>query len=142
MTLEPNPNYLLRAVLALLGAGIVFLGLNVGFGGIKTLGWQGGAGSFFTVTDAAVFAVRDSHVRFIGGVWLALGLLMFAGSFAFQRLRAVLVAFTFMIFIGGLARLSGGDPALLLGADLGPSFFFEIIVVPLLGFWFMRAERL
>jgi hypothetical protein len=141
MTFETNPNYLLRAVLALFGAGIVFLGLNVGFGGIQTLGWQGGAGSFFTVTNAPVFAVRDSHVRFIGGVWLALGLLMFAGSFAFQRLRAALIAFTFMIFVGGVARLSGGDPAILIGADVAPSFFFEVIAVPLLGFWFTRAER-
>jgi Domain of unknown function (DUF4345) len=142
MNAETNPNYLLRIVLAIFGAAIIFLGLNVGLGGIQTLGWQGGAVNFLTVTDAQIFAVRDNHIRFIGGVWLALGLIMFAGSFAFQRLRTVLIAFTIMIFIGGLARLSGGDLSLLVSADVGPSFFFEIIIVPLLGFWFMRAERL
>lgn len=141
MRIEPNPNYQLRGVLAVLGAVIVFLGLNVGLGGIQTLGWQGGAVNFFTVTNAPVFAVHDNHVRFIGGVWLGLGLLMLAGSLAFQRLRTVLIALTGMIFVGGIARLSGGDPTLLLGADVAPSFFFEIVIVPLLGLWFAKAER-
>lgn len=141
MRFETNPNYLLRGVLVIFGAVIVFLGLNVGFGGIQTLGWQGGASSFFTVTNATVFAVHDNHIRFIGGVWLGLGLIMLAGSLAFQRLRAMLVGLTGMIFVGGIARLSAGDPALLLGADVAPSFFFEIVVVPLLGLWFSKAER-
>jgi Domain of unknown function (DUF4345) len=141
MHFEPNPNYLLRGVLAVIGAFIIFLGLNVGLGGIKTLGWQGGVVDFLTVTNAPVFAVRDSHVRFIGGVWLALGMFMLAGSFAFQRLRSVLVAAAFMIFVGGVARLSGGDLPLLLSADIAPSFLFEIVIVPLLGLWFTKAER-
>ncbi len=94
MQFEPNPDYLLRGVLAVFGAAIIFLGLNVGLGGIQTLSWQGGAVNFLTVTDAPVFAVHDNHIRFIGGVWLALGVLMFAGSLAFQRLRPVLVALT------------------------------------------------
>ena len=71
MQFETNPNYLLRGVLAVVGAFIIFLGLNVGLGGVQTLGWQGGAADFLTVTNAAVFDVRDSHVRFIGGIWLA-----------------------------------------------------------------------
>lgn len=140
MRLETNPNYFLRAVLVIFGAAIVFLGLNVGFGGIQTLGWQGGAVSFFTVTNEPVFAVHDNHIRFIGGVWLGLGLLMMAGSLAFKRLRGVLIALTGMIFVGGIARLSAGDPFLLLGADLAPSFFLEIVIVPLLGLWFSKAE--
>ena len=69
-------------------------------------------------------AVHDSHVRFIGGVWLGLGVLMFAGSLAFQRLRTVLVALTAMTFVGGVARL-GGDPTLLLSADVAPSLFLR-----------------
>ena len=32
---------ILRALLAVVGAGIVFLGLNIGLGGIETMGWQG-----------------------------------------------------------------------------------------------------
>lgn len=141
MQFETSLNYLLRGVLAVVGAFIIFLGLNVGLGGIQTLGWQGGAVDFLTVTSAAVFDVRDSHVRFNGGVWLALGLLMLAGSFAFQRLRSVLVALTFMIFVGGIARLSGGDLTPLLSSDIAPSFLFEIIIAPLLGVWITKAER-
>ena len=96
---------------------------------------------FFAVTNEPVFAVRDNHIRFIGGVWLGLGLLMFAGSVAFQRLRTVLVSLTAMIFVGGLARLSGGDVAVLLGGNVAPSLVFEIVLMPMLGLWFTKAER-
>ena len=140
MHIESKPNYLLRGVLALFGAAVVFLGLNVGLGGIQTLGWQGGAVSFFSVTDFPVFAVHDNHIRFIGGVWLGLGLLLVAGSVAFQRLRQVLVALTAMIFVGGLARFSG-ELGTLFTAEVAPSLVFELVIVPLLGLWFWRAER-
>lgn len=43
MHLETSVNHLLRGVLVPFGAVIIFLGINVGFGGIQTLGWQGGA---------------------------------------------------------------------------------------------------
>ncbi|MEP7241523.1 MAG: DUF4345 domain-containing protein, partial [Devosia sp.] len=141
MRSEPHRNYPLRGALAIVGAVIVFLGLNVGFGGIQTLGWQGGSAPFLSITDASMFAVRDNHIRFIGGVWLALGLLMLAGSIALQRLRAVLVALTAMIFVGGLTRLGGGDLAVLLRPDVVPSVLFEIALVPLLGLWIAKAEQ-
>jgi len=89
------------------------------------------------VTDA----VRDNHVRFIGGVWLGLGLIMPAGGVAFQQLRSVLVAFSAMICIGGLARFSAGDESVLTGTDIAPSLVFEIIAMPLLGFWISKLER-
>lgn len=141
MRSETNPSYLLRGVLAAVGAVIVFLGINVGFGGIQTLGWQDGGANFLTVTDGPIYAVHDNHIRFIGGVWLALGLLMLAGSFAFRQLRIILVAFTFMIFVGGIARLSGGSLSLLTSSDIAPSLLFEVIIAPLLGWWFTKAER-
>jgi hypothetical protein len=131
-------NVLLRAVLAIAGAAIVFLGLNVGLGGIQTLGWQG-SGDFVTVTDPALFAIRDNHIRFIGGVWLAVGLLFLAGAVALDRLRTVLVALTAMIFVGGLARLSAADPALLTSAAVAPSLALELVLFPLLGFWVARS---
>ncbi len=39
MHVEPNPNYLQSGVLAVVGAFNIFLGLNVGLGGIGTVGW-------------------------------------------------------------------------------------------------------
>lgn len=137
MTLSRNT--LLRVALAIAGAAIVFLGLNVGLGGIQTLGWQGGQVNFLAVTDPVVFGVRDNHIRFIGGVWLGVGLFFLAGAFAFEKLRTVLVALTAMIFVGGLARLSAADPAILTSAAIAPSFVLELVLFPLLGVWVAKA---
>jgi hypothetical protein len=134
-------NYLLRGVMLLIGAVIVVLGLNVGLGGIKTLGWQGGTAAFVTVTDLTLFGIRDNHVRFIGGVWLAAGLLMMAGSVWLERLRPVLIALTGMVFVGGLARFSAFDPSILLQPSIAPSLLLELVGFPLLGLWVSRAER-
>jgi hypothetical protein len=135
-----KPNYLLRGVLVLIGLVVIALGLNVGLGGILTLGWQGGTAPFLTITDPALFAVRDSHVRFIGGVWLAAGLLLLAGGFQLARLRTVLIALTAMVFVGGLARFSG-DFAVLLQPAVAMSLGLELVGFPLLGWWVSRAER-
>ena len=124
----------LRAVLPLVGVVVVVLGLNVGLGGIRTLGWQGG-GEFLTVSDPALFAVRDSHIRFIGGIWLGMGLTLAAGAVWFDRLRPVLVAITALVFVGGLTRLSGT-----LSPDVLPSLALELIGFPLLGWWTARAK--
>jgi hypothetical protein len=132
-------DYPLRAVLALAGLAIVVLGLNVGLGGITTLGWQGGGTGFVAVVDAARYAIHDNHVRFIGGVWLAVGLLMSTGSIAFRQLRPALVALTAMIFVGGLARLS--DVAALANWAVAPSLLLELVGFPLLGWWVWHAER-
>ncbi|MBV2150115.1 DUF4345 domain-containing protein [Sphingobium sp. AS12] len=141
MTAKAKANYLLRGAIALVGAVIVFLGLNVGLGGIPTLGWQGGSAPFFAITDTTIFAVRNSHVRFLGGVWFGVGQLMLAGSLAFQRLRTVLIALAAMIFVGGLARMSGYEPSVLFSPEIAPSLLFEIVIAPLLAFWFWKAER-
>lgn len=128
-------NYLLRGVLALLGLAVVYLGLNVGLGGIRTLGWQGGIADFLTVTDPALFAVRDSHIRFIGGIWLAVGMTLAGGAVWFGRLRPVLVAITALVFAGGVTRLSGALPP-----DVLPSLALELIGFPLLGWWIAKAK--
>lgn len=124
----------LRAVLLLVGVVVVVLGLNVGLGGIRTLGWQGGV-EFLTVSDPALFAVRDSHIRFIGGIWLGIGLVLAAGAVWFERLRVVLVAIAALVFVGGLTRLSGT-----LSPDVLPSLALELIGFPLLGWWIARAK--
>jgi len=133
------PSILLRAVLAVAGSAIIFLGLDVALGGIRTLGWQGGAAEFLAVTDETGFAIRDSHIRFIGGIWLAVGLLMVAGVFALDRMRNVLIALTGMIFVGGLARLARWDMAILTNPAVAPSLVLELVFFPLLGLWIAKA---
>ena len=130
---------LLRIVLFLAGAAIVALGINVGFGGIRTLGWQDGGAEFLTVVDAAAYGIHDNHVRFLGGIWLGLGLFMMAGSVWLVRLRTLLVAFTAMILVGGLARISALDPDILFSAAIAPSFVLELVLFPLLGLWIVRT---
>lgn len=141
MTDTVKPNYLLRSVLALTGCAILFLGLNIALGGISTLGWQGGGAGFFTVADPVEFAVKDSHIRFVGGVWTSVGLLMLIGSAAFQGMRQTLVALTAMVFVGGLSRFSAFDPDVLMSAAIAPSFVLELGLFPLLGLWIAKAER-
>ncbi|MGE0502986.1 MAG: DUF4345 domain-containing protein [Rhizobiaceae bacterium] len=129
---------LLRVVLAFVGLAIIFLGLNVGLGGIQTLGWQGGA-DFITITDAGAFSIRDSHIRFIGGVWLGVGLIFLAGAVALERLHATLILLAGAIFIGGLARFSAADPAALFDAALLPSLVAELLLFPLIALWVARS---
>lgn len=132
-------NIAIRTVLAIAGAAIVLLGINVGLGGITTLGMQGGT-DFLTVTDPAIYAVRDNHIRFIGGVWMAAGLVLMAASVFLQQLRRVVVVLTAMIFVGGLARFSAFDWALLTSMNIAPSLVLELIGFPLLGLWIARSR--
>ena len=131
---------ILRALLAVVGAGIVFLGLNIGLGGIETMGWQG-SGSSVDVTDPALFAVRDSHVRFIGGVWMGVGLLFFCGCVFFKELRPTLIALTALVFVGGVVRLLSLDWNVLLGMWVLPSLIAELFLFPALGYWIYRAKK-
>lgn len=131
---------LLKTLLLLSGAAITWLGLNVGFGGMETLGWQG-ASDFFEVTDPDTFAIQDNHIRFIAGVWTCVGLLYIAGTFALQQMRTVLIALSGMIFVGGLMRLTQGDITLLVGADIAASLIAELLLFPLLGLWIFGVTK-
>lgn len=131
------PSIVLRIVLLAVGAVMIALGLNVGLGGIPTLGWQGST-DFVSVTNAAAFAAQDNHVRFLGGFWLGAGLLMAAGAFFLDHLRPVLTGIAAMAFVGGLARLSVQDPALVTSAAILPSLAAELVLFPALAFWLSR----
>ena len=130
----------LKVVLFLTGSVIVWLGLDVGLGGIRTLGWQDDR-NFFEVTDPEAFAIKDNHMRFIAGVWTTVGLLMIAGVFALKAMRPVLMALVAMVFVGGLMRFSSGDPSLVLSSKIAPSLFGELVVFPLLGLWIHAATK-
>jgi hypothetical protein len=129
----PAQEIALRVVLVLGGAFIIATGLDFVLGGIASL--FEGPRDFFTVTNQHAFDVRDSHVRFIGGVWLSLGLVFVAAAAWFAALKPALLSCIVFIFIGGLARLSTQQFDLLFGPEIAPSLAAELIGMPLLFLW-------
>ena len=97
-------NLALKVVLFCSGLFIVFTGLNIGLGGIETLGWQN-QNSFFEVTNQYAFSVQDSHIRFVGGVWLGIGLLFLISVSNLSKYKNLLSFSFLLIFFGGLIRL-------------------------------------
>lgn len=129
----------LNIVLGLTGAAIIFLGLNVGLGGIKTLGWQASQ-DFIVVADLMAFNTQDSHIRFIGGVWFGVGTVFLAGGFALQTLRPTLIALCTIIAFAGLFRLSALDISAILNAAIAPSLALELVGFPMLAVWLARTN--
>jgi len=117
----------------------VLTGVNVGFGGIRTLGLQGPQ-DFIAVTDAAAFAAQDSHVRFLGGLWLGVGLLFAAGALRLRALRAPLMVALLLVVLGGLARFTTGD-ATALSPNVRLSLLAELVLMPVLFVWLALATR-
>lgn len=128
---------LLRLVLTLTGLSIIALGINVALGGILTLGWQT-SGSFVVISDERLFRVHDSHTRFLGGVWLSIGVLFVLGAIYRDRLRATLIVLSLSIACAGLFRLSGTS---ILSSEILTSFLLEIIAFPALAAWLSWSER-
>jgi hypothetical protein len=131
------PHFPLRTLLGLTGLAVIALGINVGFGGMKTLGWQGPT-DFLTITNPTAFLAQDNHVRFLGGVWIGCGLLLCAGTFALERIRSILIAITGMVFVGGLLRLTSID--VILNGQVAPSLFAELVLFPTLAVWIARTR--
>jgi hypothetical protein len=111
----------LRIVLVLVGLSILVTGVNVAFGGIRTLGWQGER-MFFDVTNETAFWAQDSHVRFLGGMWLGVGLYFIVASTNLVRHRRPLSVILALVFLGGLARLTQMHPATTFGPSILGSF--------------------
>jgi uncharacterized protein DUF4345 len=130
--------YLLNVVLMLTGGAIIALGLNIGLGGIHTLGWQLPR-NYLTITDPSVFQMQDNHIRFVGGVWFGVGALFVLGSIAREKLRLTLVLLCFVIALAGVFRFSAMDMSVLGNADIIRSLMFELIGFPLLALWIWRS---
>lgn len=96
--------------------------------------WQGPT-DFFVVVDETTFAVRDSHIRFISGVWLAMGMILALPAFKLSLLKEVVIACSIMIFIGGLLRFTQDDTTMLLSSRLLPSLIMGLVLFPLLAIW-------
>ncbi|MEM8794010.1 MAG: DUF4345 family protein [Pseudomonadota bacterium] len=128
---------LLKVVLILAGLAIMALGLNIGLGGIQTLGWQV-SDPYLTVTNHALFTVQDNHIRFIGGLWFCIGAIFFLGAIFQTTLRATLIILCLAVGFAGLFRLSGAD---VLNAAILPSLALELIAFPLLALWISRTGK-
>ena len=130
-----------RAILVIVGAVSTVVALNVAFGGIHTLGWQG-TPDFFTVTDDTAFLLRDGHARFFGGTFLVLGLFLIVASFDVTRFRGGLYLAFAMMFAGGLARFTELAPQVMFGPDVLLSTTVELVLMPVLFVWLWRSVRL
>ena len=135
-----NKIKLLNTVVVIIGAAIILLGLNVGLGGIQTLGWQT-TRDFISISDAATFHVQDSHIRFIGGVWFGVGVAFLIGGFAMNMFRPTLIIMSVMIAFAGLFRLSGMDSGVVFSAAIAPSIAFELVGFPLLAWWLIASGK-
>lgn len=128
----------LRVVLVLAGLVIILTGLNTALGGMLTLGWQGQT-VFFQVTDEHAYLVQDSHIRFLGGLWLGIGLFFLVASTNVQRFRSALVLAFALVFLGGLARFSQMHFEVTFGPEIVGSLIAELVAMPLLYLWVART---
>ena len=128
----------LRIVLVLAGAFIIFTGINITFGGMQTLGLQGES-AFFEVTNEHAFLVHDSHIRFLGGLWLGIGALFIIAATNLQKYRSALVFSCTLIFLGGLARFSQMRFEITFGPEILGSLLAELVGMPLLYFWLSKT---
>ncbi len=133
-----NQASVIRVILVIVGAFIVFVGVNVAFGGIQTLGWQVAQG-FVSVTNEPNFLIQDNHVRFLGGVFGAVGVMLLLGATNLGRYQAELRLVFVLIFVGGLARFSSMQPTVIFGAGVVTSLITELVVMPILFFWLPRV---
>ena len=131
---------LLNSIVVIIGAVIIFLGLNVGLGGIQTLGWQT-TRDFISISNASTFHVQDSHIRFIGGVWFGVGATFLIGGFAMNGFRSTLIIMSVIIATAGLFRLSGLDSGVVFSAAIAPSIAFELVGFPLLAWWLIASDK-
>lgn len=130
----------LRIVLFLAGILIVFTGLNIAFGGMLTLGWQGQT-AFFEVTHKHAYLTQDSHIRFLGGLWTGIGLLFMVASTNPQRYQSGLKIAFVLILLGGMARFSQMQIDIIFGKDIVGSLVAELAGMPLLYFWLSRTVK-
>ena len=125
-----NPGFerrLLQAAVLLAGFVPVLAGSAGVFLGAKMAGGGGGID-------------LDSHVRYLSGLLLGIGLVFWGMVPGIERHATVFRILTGIVFIGGLGRLLGlcmaGVPSAPMTAALG----MELVVTPLLCLWQSRVS--
>ncbi len=128
----------LRIVMGLIGVYIVLSGINIAVGGMPTLG-LGGQTNFFKVTDMQPYLIQDSHIRFVGGVWMGLGGLFLVSVINPYKFKPQLQFACVLIFFGGLCRLLQMHPEITFGKNILGPFLAEIIGTPILFTWITKS---
>jgi hypothetical protein len=126
-----------RTLLVVLGALNIFIGLNVALGGISTMGWQGST-SFYEVTNETLFMIRDSHMRYYGGLYVGTGLFLILAVTNLRKYQTALNLVFALIFIGGLARFTMPRADVLFGKDILVSLVVELVLIPVLYVWLAK----
>lgn len=126
-----------RVVLILIGGAIAFLGLDFAFGGIPTLGWLVDP-AYVTVADPVTYQTQDNHVRFLGGLFVALGAVLAVAGVKLTQMRDTAIWLLAMVFAAGLFRISALDGAV--SPAVLPSFLLELIAFPALALWLWRTK--
>jgi hypothetical protein len=129
-----------RAILIVLGILNIFIGINVGFGGISTLGWQGQT-EFFEITNEATYLIRDSHIRYFGGLYFGIGLFLLLAATNLRKYQTTLKLVFALIFLGGLARFTMLRPDIIFGPDIIGSFLTELVLMPILYVWLSKIVK-
>ena len=106
-----------KIVLVLLGLYGIFLGIDFGWGGFRSLGWQGTT-DFFQITDALRYEVQDSNFRFFGGMFIGVGMFLLLAATNLRRYQQSLTLIFGLILIGGLTRFSVGKVESLLMPEI------------------------
>lgn len=129
-----------RAIIIVLGLLNIFIGINVGFGGIATLGLQRQP-EFFEVTNENIFLMRDSHIRFLGGLYGGIGLFLILAATNLNKYQTALRLIFAVIFVGGLARFTMMRFDVIFGQDILTSVLVELILMPVLYVWSSRILK-
>ena len=106
--------------------------------GTGVLTMMGLADPIYAAAGLPVHALLDSNLRFLGGLWLVVGLAMFWVIPRIERETALFRALWLMIFVGGVGRLLS---MALVGAPPWPFIGFtllEIVGAPFFIVWQAR----
>jgi RsiW-degrading membrane proteinase PrsW (M82 family) len=119
-----------------------FLQIAIGTAGCVPV-FAGLAGAILgpTMTNDAGSMSLDSHVRYLSGLLLGIGLVFWWNIPRIERAGSIFRVLTLIVFIGGLARLYGAATQ---GVPPGPMVFglvMELIITPALCVWQVRLAR-
>ncbi len=110
-------------------------------GWVPVLGGATGAARGARAFGAWPGAAADSHVRYLSGLLLAIGLVFWGCIPAIERRTMIVRTLTFVVVVGGLARLAGwafaGDPS-----SMRWALIMELGVAPALCLWQTRVASL